>query len=90
MCCELVFPFFICGIVAIICWGLSLSLCVAAKAVTSSSADAAIVVCRCLLCLVEDPPVFWDQVLCLLFTAVAWRCPWLGRAPLPLKIQGSC
>ena len=46
--------------------------------------------CRCLLCLVEDPPVFWDQVLCLLFTAVAWGCPWLGRAPLPCKITTSC
>ena len=85
MCCELVFPFFICGIVAIICWGLSLSLCVAAKAVTSSSADAAIVVCRCLLCLVEDPPVFWDQVLCLLFTAVAWRCPLVRQSSATIK-----
>ena len=56
---------------------------VAAKAVTSSSAGAGIVVCGCLLYLVEDPPVLWDQVLCLLFTAVAWRYPWLGRAPLP-------
>ena len=40
--------------------------------------------------LLRIPPVFWDQVLCLLFTAVAWGCPWLGRALLPWKIHSSC
>ena len=30
-----------------------------------------------------------SPLLCLLI-AVAWRCPWLGRAPLPCKIHSSC
>ena len=45
--------------------GLTLSLCVAAKAVASSSASAAIVVCF------ENPPVSWDQVL----SFVVWESP---------------
>ena len=89
VCCELVFSFFICGVVAIICWGLEFEFACWCQ-------SCYIIICwRCHCCVGAccflfrtplcsgNPPVPWDQVLCLLFTAVAWRCPWLGRAPLP-------
>ena len=40
--------------------------------------------------LLKIPQCSGIKSLCLLFTAVAWGCPWLGRAPLPCKIHRSC
>ena len=127
MCCELAFPLFTWGNVAITCWRLKFEpvcccqgccflICwrchcylfpqfpgiksspllfgsfVLLRIPHCSGIKSSPLLCHCfvLLRIPQYNGIKSSPLSVYYLIAVAWRCPWLGRAPVPCKIQSSC